>query len=204
MIFEKTMQTVKDFESAMTAAQESFNAAKKEILATYKDPISTDKVKAIRDILSDTEIKEKQNARDNIKADFADVRSKVNAVVTASAPADFAATLEALKTMGKSVSDYEANAFIEKYKDNYTAFRAILDVLHSVGKANDIVPYNAEAIDREISEAEKFILDWVATFKGADYYSALLTSDQHSPVKGMAVRVQAFLDGGYVLGDEPA
>lgn len=204
MIFEKTMQTVKDFESAMNAAKESFDVAKKEIFATYKESMAAEKLKEIREILYETEVKEKAKARESIAADFMETRNKVNSAVTVSTPEDFVSTLEAIRTIGKSISDYEANAFVEKYKGNYTAFRAVLDALHNVGKATDIIAYNAESIEKELLDAEGVIMNWISTFKGTDYYTALLTSDQHSPIKKVATRIQAFIDGGYILGAEDA
>ena len=45
MIFDKTMQTVKDFDSVIKAANEVFREAKKKAMETYKDPTETEKVR---------------------------------------------------------------------------------------------------------------------------------------------------------------
>ena len=43
-VFEKSYQAAKEFESSIKAARESFRVAQKEILDTYKEPISGKKL----------------------------------------------------------------------------------------------------------------------------------------------------------------
>ena len=146
-------------------------------------------------------------AREAVEADFVDVRGKVNEVVTAAAPADFAATLAAIQAKGKNVTDYEANAYIEKYKGNYLAFSTILDVLHQAGKVNNVFAYKPDAIEFQISEIERVVMNWIqghASNKDDGYITALLTNDKHSLIVKLAAEVQAFLDGGYVLSYDEA
>lgn len=207
MIFEKTMQTMKDFDSVIQAANETFRTAKKTALETYKEPMATQKLREARDVLTEVKTRETQNARAAVMADFAAVRGKVNEVVTAAVPADFPATLAAIQAKGKNVSDYEAEAFSEKYKGNYMAFTTILDVLHNAGKASSRIAYKPDAIEYQIEEIERTVLHWVQTHADSNtdgYMTALLTSDEHSLVMKLAAEVQAFLDGGYTLGADDA
>ena len=207
MIFNKTMQAVKDFDSIIKGANETFRVAKKTAMETYKEPAATAMVHEARKALTNVHIRETNSARDAVKADFANVRSKVNAVVTTVVPVDFAVTLAAIQARGKSVTDYEANAYVEKYKGNYPAFTTILDVLHQSGKAMDVIAYKPEAIDYQISEVERLVLNWIqnhASSNDDSYITTILTDDKHSLIVKLADEVQAFLDGRFALGAEEA
>lgn len=194
----KTMHAVKDYASAIQAARNEFEAAKGQILSTYKDPVATQKLGEAREALSAFEMKEKYNAREAIQKDFEAVRKQVNEFVMVPVSADFGATLEALKSM-QNISDSEANAFIEKYKDNYISFRAVLDELHKAGKAADIRYCAVDYIETKLSDLENMLLNWVQSYVGNGYYTALLTSEEHTPILKVAEEVEAFIAGGYIL-----
>lgn len=206
-IFNKTMQTVKDFDDIIRASNEAYRTARKAALETYREPMATEKIREEQEALTKVQIRETKAARDAVRADFADVRSMVNDMVTAAAPVDFLATLASVQAKGDRVTDYEANAYIEKYKDNYLAFSTILDVLHREGKAMDVIVYRPDAIEAQISEVENMVMNWIQNHAGSrddGYITAILTNDKHSLIVKLAAEVQAFLDGGYVLGKDAA
>lgn len=206
-LFNVTMQTIKDFDNIVKAANETFAETKKKVMETYKEPIAAEKIREAREALTEVHIRETQKASHAVQEDFYGVRSKVNEVVTASAPVDFAATLAAIQAKGRNVTDYEANAYIEKYKNNYLAFSTLLDVLHQAGKAVDVIAYKPDAIEARISEIEKMVLNWIqchASSNDDGYITAILMDDNHSLIMKLAVEVQAFMDGGYILGDDGA
>lgn len=199
MIFDKTKQAMKDFDSTMAAAKDSYGETKQSVLATYTEAIATEKLKEAQTALHGIEVKAKESAREAIKADFAEVRSQVNETVTASIPADFVATLEAVKALGSSVTDAEASGYLEKYKGNYMAFRSLLEVLHLAGRCGGIMAVTPDSIYSHIDEGERIVLEWIQNYKGNDYMSALMTSDAHTPINNLVTNVQAFLNGGYAL-----
>ena len=199
MIFNKTMQAVKDFDSIMNAAKEIYRNTKTEILATYTEAVSTEKLREAQEILVNAETEAKQTARKAVQEDFEAIRSQVNEYVTAAVPSDFTASMAAVEALGNDVTDAEAEAFINKYKGNYAAFRSLLKVLHGAGKATGIMAITVDVIRGQMEESERIILNWIQTYKGGDYMSALLTNDEHTPIKALDENVQAFLNGEYVL-----
>ena len=197
--FEKSLQAVATLDSVLTTANETFKTEQKKLLDTLKDP--TKQIGEMRKALTETETEQKQIFREIVKTEFAAVREKVNKVVTAAPPADFTATLEAIKANGKAITEYEAAAFLAKYKDsNYLAFRTIAEVLHRLDKAKDVHIIYPDAIMKDIEESENLFLNWVTNYKGASYMTALLLN-KTNPITATAVKVEEFLNGKYTQED---
>lgn len=200
-LFEKTLQGVANLDSIMTAAHETFRKEKKRILETYKDP--AEKIGAIKKVLEATDAEQKQIFRKIVKEEFADVRQKVNEVVTAAPPADFHATLEAVRATGDGITEYEATALLAKYKgENYLAFRTVAEILHRAGRAKDVRLVYPDAIMNEIDSGEKFVLDWANGYTGAPSYLTGLLQHHNNPITALAAEVQDFLDGKFELTDK--
>lgn len=201
-VFNKTYQAVKDFESSIKAAQEAFRVAQKEILDTYKDPVSTRKLAEARELLTQTEQRETLIALDAVEGDFASVNEKIMEVVTKAAPADFPATLAAIQARGEKIGAYEANAFFQKYGDNYLAISTLLEVLHSNGKFDSVHITTAEMLDEKVKALEAKVVHFIRNRHGvsgdASYNAKLLTHETHSPILLMAAEVQNFLDGNFI------
>ena len=201
-VFNKTYQAVKDFESGIKAAQEAFRVAQKEILDTYKDPVSTKKLAEARELLTQTEQCETLIALDAVEGDFASVNEKIMEVVTKAAPADFPATLAAIQARGEKVGAYEANAFFQKYGDNYLAISTLLEVLHSNGKFDSVHITTAEMLDEKVKALEEKIVKFIRNRHGvsgdASYTAKMLTHETHSPILTLGAEVQNFLDGNFI------
>ena len=198
-LFEKSLQAVATLDSVLTTANETFKAEQKKLLATLKDP--TKQIGEMRKALTETEAEQKRIFRETVQADFAAVRDKVNAVVTAAPPADFLATLEAIKANGKNITDYEAAAYMEKYKGNYFAFRTLHEVLTAAGKKLDSFVMKPDGISEEMNKGEQMLLNWGREWKGSNYMGALL---QHhtNPITHLAEQVQKFIEGRFIVEDE--
>lgn len=196
--FEKSLQAVKTLDSALTTANATFNAERKQLMDTLKDPVP--QIGAKRKILTETEEQQKRLFAETVRADFAAVRAKVNAIVAAAPPADFLATLEAIKANGKSITDYEAAAFMEKYKGNYFAFRTLHEVLTGAGKNLECYVMYPDRMAQEIDKGEQMLLKWGNEWKGKSYMGALL---QHrtNPITALAEMVQKFTDGKFTVED---
>lgn len=201
-VFEKTYQAVKEFDASIKAAQEAFREAKKEILDTYKDPVSTRKLAEAREILTQTEQRETLRALDAVEGDFASVNEMIMEVVTKAAPADFPATLAAIQSRGEKIGAYEANAFFQKYGGNYLAISTLLEVLHSNGKFDSIHITTAEMLDENVKALEAKIVQFIRNRHGvsgdASYNAKLLTHETQSPILLLAAEVQNFLDGNFI------
>lgn len=83
---------------------------------------------------------------------FADVDKKVKEHVTVAVPADFIATLETIKAIGKGITESEARLYLEKYKGNYTAFKSLAELINKECGYN--IPYSH--YDRVINEVERW------------------------------------------------
>lgn len=198
-LFEKSLQAVATLDSVLTTANETFKTERKKLLETLKDP--TKQIGEMRQALTETEAEQKRIFRETVQEEFAAVRDKVNAVVTAAPPADFLTTLEAIKANGKNITDYEAAAFMEKYKGNYFAFRTLHEVLKAAGRKLDSFVMKPDRIVSEMDECEQMLLDWGREWKGSNYLGALL-QDHTNPITSLAAMCQDFLDGRYSVEEE--
>lgn len=196
--FEKSLQAVATLDSVMTTANETFRTEQKKLRETLKDPAK--QIGEMRNVLTETEAQQKRIFCETVQAEFAAVRAKVNAVITTAPPADFLATLEALKANGKNITDYEAAAFMEKYKGNYFAFRTLHEVLTNAGKSLGSYVMYPDRMAREIDQGEKMLLNWGREYKEASYMTALLLNHKN-PITALADMVQQFTDGKFTAED---
>lgn len=203
-IFEKTYNAINDMNSAIEAARETFQSAKKEILATFKSPVSENKLSEVKAVYESAVANQCKKAREAVAADIAEARRKVNEIVSAAAPADFPATLAALQAKGDRVSDYESRAFLDKYKGNYLAFSTLADVLHGVNKAGDVLPVKPDEVAEVIDSVERDAMNVIQNATSGGYMMALFTSEQHSPILKSGEAVQAFLDGNFTVSGDSA
>ena len=196
--FEKSLKAVATLDSVLTAANETFRTEQKKLLATLKDP--TKQIGEMRKALTETEAEQKRIFRETVQAEFATVRAKVNAIITAAPPADFMVTLEAIKANGKNITNYEATVFMEKYKDNYFAFRTLHEVLSNAGKDLDCYVMYPDRMALEINKGEQMLLNWGREWKGRNYMGALL-QNHTNPITALAEMVQKFTEGKFTAED---
>lgn len=199
-VFEKSYQAAKEFESSIKAAREAFRVAQKEILDTYKEPISGKKLAEAREVLFNIEQRETIRALDAVEGDFASVNEKIMEIVTKAAPADFPATLAAIQARG-DMTAYEANAFFKKYGDNYMAISTLLEVLHANKKYDSVHITTADMIVETMKKLEASVVKWIRGRNAApddNYTSRLMTHEAHSPLLLTGAEVQNFLDGNFI------
>lgn len=200
-LFEKSFQAANALETNMTVARDTFVSAKKEILNTFKSPMAENKLAEAKAIFENVEIEQKANAKAAVAEDFEAARQKVIEMTTAASPADFMDTLEVIRAKGENISDFEVRAYLRKYEDNYAAFSTLCDMLHQSGKVTNVLAVKPDFIDNEITELERMVMNWIQTFKIGTYTGALLTDQNQSLFWKLAATVQAFLDGGFCVGD---
>ena len=198
-LFEKSLQAVATLDGVLTTANETFETECKKLCSTLKDPAK--QIGEMRTVLTETEAEQKRIFKETVQAEFAAVREKVNAVVTAAPPADFLATLEAIKANGKNITDYEAAVFMEKYRNNYFASRTIYEVLTAAGKKLDGFVMKPDGIAADMNEGETLLLNWGREWRGSNYMGALLQNHKN-PITYLAEKVQKFLEGRYILDSE--
>ena len=192
-LFEKTLQGIKNLDSVLSTAANTFKTEKERIMGTYKEDVFVQKVNELKKVFDETVEQQKQACRETVQSDFSAVRERINKVVTVSPPADFPATLEAVRVSGKSISDYEATVLLEKYNGNYLAYRTLAEVLHQQGKAEDVLVMQPDAILREIEDTETKFMQ-IINDGSISLWGALFLEEEPT----MEDMVQRFLDGQYV------
>ena len=209
-ILTKSMQAVKDFDASIVAARNEFEQTKKELFAVYSNIVAAEKLGAARDALTAFELNATKNARDIITADFAEARNMVLEFVTQPVPDSFTATLAAIQVKGDKITPFEAASFLEKYKDNYMAYSAVLKALNDFGHVTDVFTKAPDSLNDEIANMEKRILDWVNTRTssgygfGSEYWTRLLTKDGSSPIQVLDEKIEAYISGNFVLDSRSA
>ena len=202
-ILEKTMQAVKDFDTSIVAARNEFEQNKKVLFETYSNTVAAEKIGAASAALTTFEANATKSARDIITADFAEVRNAVFEFVSKSVPEDFPATLSAIQAKGEKITDFEAESFLKKYEDNYTAYSAILTVLHSHGKAADVYVLVPDKVNDAIDDMANRVLNWVqnrtSSSFNSEYYTRLFTQETGSPIHALADRIENFISGEFIL-----
>jgi preprotein translocase subunit SecD len=137
-----------------------------------------------------------------------DIRGGVEAVFSpdkagvdiTDADMDSAKAIIETRLVNKNITDYEAAAFMEKYKGNYFAFRTLHEVLTKAGKNLDSYVMYPDRMAREIDQGEKMLLNWGREWKGSNYMGALL-QNRTNPITALAEMVQKFTEGKFTAED---
>lgn len=195
-IFAKSQKAIRDFDTAMKTAYETHAEAKKNIMANYAGNLMGQKLAEINETLQAVEMEQKAAVREALAADFADAKAKINAMAVADAPGDFISTLEAIKTVGASLTDYEIRAYLEKYRTSYIAARAIAEEMgkHSNGKFTITRP---DQLADDVAKVHGQLVNWLQSWTPNSYMSRLMVADVNI-LTGLDDKVQAWLDGGFV------
>lgn len=197
-MFEKTMQAMRNLDAIYNAAVETHKNAVKDIDANYKGKLADQKRGEAKALLQSTIQEEKKKSLDVFEQEFKEAREKVNNVITKVVPEDFAATLAAAQASGKTISDYEARAIIDKYKDNYMAVKAFIKLFRGLGKDIDRQIMQADAIEQEIEYNEYLIRNFLVGYNGSTLETAMLIND-NAPLTEIGAKLDKFISGDFLL-----
>lgn len=137
MYINEVTQILSDLETAVRASTDLYHAEVKKLNDIYKpDTVElTERLKESHNkyisTMNDLRISASDKTTDIIR------RAKNNVInkATSALPDDFVTTIEAIKAMGK-LTEFESEAFFEKYKNNYPAIRSIVSVINSTNGNN--------------------------------------------------------------------
>ena len=194
--FEKSLAAIKTFDSSMKAAHETHAAAKKQIMANYNGNLMSQKLGEINTALQNAEVEQKSILKETFAADFAQAKAQINATATADAPDNFISTLEAIKALGSSVTEYEIKAYLDKYRSNYIAARAIAEVIGKAGNGKFII-IRLDQIAEEVDKIHNQLINWVQGWNPTSYMSRVMVTD-NNVLTILENSVQEWLDGGFV------
>lgn len=200
-LYKKTLDAVKTLDAEIIAATKEFETEKAKVMETYKDPSTY--LQPIRDKYTKRVADGKKVFNETMHANFAEVRKKINEYVTTPVPADFAGTMEVVIVTGKAITDYEVKAFTEKYKENYLAFRTLVELMHQQGKATDILIRYPDSIVKEMENIERMLQRWSQDYKSNDYMTGLWKNDTN-PLTELETYTEEFLQGNFILDEEEA
>lgn len=192
MYLDKVIKALNDYEDAKQKAKETFESAKISLAdyygngSAYKEKL-TEIEAAYKKTL--TEATQKRSA--TVKEGFENLKKAVNDFVTTPVPEGFLQTLEAIKATGKGLTEAEAKLYLEKYKNNYIAYKGLAQTIQEqTGKHQYVAGYDGiiEEIKYYEGYVERIMLD------GANgYVKALFGSETNSPLLKLDATIHNFI-----------
>lgn len=117
-------------------------------------------------------------------------------------PLEVSTMLDTMRALGESgaLTDAQVNAYLDKYREVYPAFHAILSVAHKYGVCTDKVCITPEVLENDLKYIEE-----VATGvfnrrldAGEGLYIGIACEDKH--IDTIDIRLESFMDGYF---DDP-
>lgn len=198
--FDRSLNAFEEFFRVMTDANTAFLKKRSEALERVKEP-----TKIIGEAQAEfVEIEKEQQEIffAIVQEEFDEVRSIVNNVVTAAPPSDFMTTLEAIRALGNNITDYQASAFLEKYKGNFLAYSTIHEVLTGAGKKPEGYIVNIDSLAKDIDAGEATLIRCCREWAKKEYMTRALQYTPN-PITSLAERVQEFVGGRFTVEETP-
>ena len=113
-----------------------------------------------------------------VKDIFDTVKSKIDEFVKTPLPDDFSNTLNTLDIIGDTLTKEEFNKYLENYRGNYLAMRALwskyskkfdISLNHEPMKYDDLIEMH--------TDVRRSVIKWFRTYKPYSYYTMLLLAD---------------------------
>ena len=197
MVLTRVFDAMAVFDSGRKKASEDYSAAMKKIHADYGNSrVGNQKLEELKSSYDAARMEARNNGLAVVKEVFDDLEKKINDAITAPVPADFAATLEAIKATGSALSANEAELYIQKYCGNYTAYRSLVSLFDGL-KVCKVFPVTYDHImydfNRMRGYAEGFFRDSIGS-----YMSRLFLADSN-PMRVFDAGISSFLEDGNIL-----
>jgi len=173
-----------------TSAKNILESALVQIRENYIGATLAEKTKEIQTVYNDT-LKESREKNFNACVEILDgIDAKVQEIVKVPVPADFTATLEALKQI-KEPSKVEVETVVDAYRNNYYAYRAICDYLKIKTKPVTIDDIQEDLSDIRSNLHKCFFSD------GIDGYHFLNWKDGSTTIIPYDAVITAFCDSRF-------
>lgn len=184
------------FNEVINTRSEALKALEK---SDYRQGSKTweEKYAAAQNIYNDKMVELKEAGLDEIKAIFEETNKKVDAFVLEPTPADFLATLEAIKVLD-NITEEEAKVLFDKYKGNYLAARALSEYLHNEKGYFTVKMPPLDKIKKELESDYEQAKQFFIEYKTNEYRTKLFITKTENPWDKEAEKVEEFL-GGNVL-----
>ena len=193
MYLDKVFKALNEYDAVVQAADELWNSTKKQLEYDYGNTgrVYEEKYAAGKALYDATVTEAKQKGLATVKEEFEKLHDVVREFISTPVPSDFIPTLEAVRATGKDITEAEMEIYLEKYKNNYTAYRSLAQSFQEqTGRRHYVVVY--DAIKNDIEEHEGYV---TRIFSGTanGYVKALFMSEQHSPLVKLDAALQEFI-----------
>lgn len=153
--FSNIIKAISKYEDEIRTADEKYHTERENAIKLFRAP--EEKLRSIAEVYAEEKEGIKSRCLDTITVAFEGIRRELSEIITEAVPADFILTLEALKSNGPGLSEYEAEAYINKYKRNYLAMRTLIGMLQQNGKCANTGIINAESVSNRLRGVEREI-----------------------------------------------
>lgn len=184
-MMKRLVEVFMQHDAKMKGYIETYDEVRKELAEGSKAGLITERVynekgDEARKVFDEAVAKVKRESLEQIDIIFAEVNEKVRSFVSTPPPVDFADTFAAIKSMGESVSEAEAEAYFEKYKGNYIAARSLSNYLYKLKGYLALIP-DYEKIKNNIDGNYSSARDFVINYKAMRYQTKLFTVEENNP-----------------------
>lgn len=189
------LKAFKDYRTTIKNAKKQFETEQAEIMRNYgKDGLLyADKMKKVNEHYNKTFNKAKQNGLDIITCEFNKINDVVKSFVAAPVPAEFFVTFEALKNISSNITETEEKLYLEKYKTNYAAYRALTELFHNTtGNKYYIVKY--DNIKKDIDELWQLANDFFNKYNGNGYWGEVCVMEKNNIFKDLENNLNKFMN----------
>lgn len=196
-MFEKVINEMNTYDRVLRQAYSEFENAKKELPKNYAGEKLEEKLSQATQRFQNIKINELKGYEIAVKKVFDDLFNQIINIVGVAVPNDFASTLEALKSSKGHISDYEAELYANKYRNNYTACKAIISVLHDAGKAKNIEILYADYVKNELSNCLETAMNYAYDYDPESLSTAFFLSRDTNPLLISASKIESFFKNDF-------
>ena len=193
MELTKLYDEMKNFSDTMKTASDTFQQTKKKLREDFGNgKVYDQRLAEVKKAYEDAAEEAKQKGLQTVEQEFSKLNEKIQAAVVKSVPADFVPTLEAIKATGKSLTKQEAELYIDKFSDNYTAYRSLISVLDALHICK-VYPVTYDSIKADFDKCYSLANGFFRRTIG-DYMTMLLMAESN-PIRKFDESISYFLKG---------
>lgn len=200
-MLEKTIKAIQEMDAVVIQADATKKKTFEYINANYrsKSELMNQKIEEMDAVYNETCEKAAEKVRVVLEAEIQDARAKIDAVVCTEVPNTFSSDLAVIQARQGNMSDYELELYVNKYLHNYPAIAALHSALakdYAMIRMMRIV--KPERLIDEMEQRRGEVLRLISAYDPTGYCARLLRTE-NNPIVNMAARIQAFVNGDFMV-----
>lgn len=200
-MLEKTIKALQEMDAAVIQADAVKKRTFEYINANYrsKSELMNQKIEEMNNAYTATCESAAEKVRDVLEVEIQDAKNKIDAVVCAAVPPTFSEDLNVIHARQGKMSDYEVELYVNKYLHNYPATAALNAALakdYAMIRMMRIV--KPEKLIEELDQRKGEVLRLINSYDPTGYVARFLRTESN-PIANMAARIQAFVDGNFMV-----